>query len=69
MRKMRLRVMNANTNIIERLDTIKANSVQEEQFRATWGMSLDEHMAKMMAHVQKTDARIKVQRGRTEQPD
>ncbi len=61
--------MNANTNFIERLDTIKANSVKEEQFRATWGKSLDEHMAKMMAHVQKTDARIKVQRGRTERPD
>lgn len=55
--------MAALENILERIDTIKANSVKEEQFRATWGVSLDEHMTKMMAHVQKTDARVKEERG------
>jgi hypothetical protein len=58
--------MAAKENIIDRIDTLKANSVKEEQFRATWGMSLDEHMAKMMTFVQKTDVRIKEQRERHE---
>lgn len=48
---------------MDRIDTIKANSVQEEQFRATWGVSLDEYMAKMMAHVKETDARIRIEHG------
>ena len=55
--------MTQKENIMDRIDTIKANSVKEEQFRETWGVSLDEHMAKIMAHVQRTDARIKKERG------
>lgn len=48
---------------MDRIDTIKANSVEKEQFRATWGVSLDEHMAKIMAYVKETDARIRKERG------
>lgn len=51
-------------NIIDRIDAIRANSVTDKQFRDTWGISLDEHMGKMMAYVQNTDARIRADRGR-----
>ncbi len=50
-------------NVIDQIDAIKANSVTEEQFRANWGISLNEHISKMMAHVQKIDAMVKEQRG------
>lgn len=61
--------MAAKMNIIDRIDTLRANSVTDEQFRATWGMSLNEHIAKMMSHVQKTDARIREEREHIERHD
>lgn len=61
--------MAAKMNIIDRIDTLRANSVTDEQFRATWGISLDEHIATMMAHVQKTDARIREEREHIERHD
>ena len=49
-------------NVIDQMDSIKANSVSEKEFKNTWGISLDEHMNKMMEHVRKTDARVKAER-------
>jgi len=56
--------MAAMENIIDKIDAIRANSVIDKQFIEIWGISLDEHMERMMAHVQKTDTRMKVKRGR-----
>lgn len=47
---------------MDKIDTIKANSVTEKEFKSVWGISLDEHMNKMMAHVLNTDARIAEER-------
>ena len=49
-------------NIMDKIDATKANSVTEKEFKSVWGISLDEHMNKMMAHVRETDARIAVER-------
>lgn len=49
-------------NIIDKIDAIKANSVTEQEFKSVWGISLDEHMSKMMAYVHETDARIAKER-------
>ena len=49
-------------NVIDKIDAIKANSVNEKEFKSVWGISLDEHMDRMMEHVRKTDARIKEER-------
>lgn len=56
--------MAAKLNVIDQIDAIKANSVSEKQFESVWGISLDEHMARVMEHVRETDARVKEQRGR-----
>lgn len=56
--------MAAMESIIDKIDAIRANSVTDKQFIDTWGISLDEHMERMMVHVQKTDTRVKVKRGR-----
>ncbi len=49
-------------NILDKIDAIKANSVTEKEFKRVWGISLDEHMTKMMAYVHETDARIAEER-------
>ena len=49
-------------NVIDKIDALKANTVSEKEFKNIWGISLDEHMNKMMEHVRKTDARIKEER-------
>ncbi len=54
--------MATKVNVIEQIDAIKANSVSEKQFQRVWGISLDDHIARMMEHVRKTDARVKEQR-------
>lgn len=54
--------MAAKLNVIDQIDSIKANTVSEEQFKRVWGISLGGHMVKMMDHVLKTDARVKEQR-------
>lgn len=56
--------MAATKNVIDQIDAIKANSLSEKQFESVWGISLDEHMARMMEHVRETDERVKEQRGR-----
>ncbi len=59
--------MATKVNVIEQIDAIKANSVSEKQFQSVWGISLDDHIARMMEHVRKTDARVKEQRKSKEQ--
>lgn len=49
-------------NVIDKIDALKANTVNEKEFKNVWGISLDEHINKMMEHVCKTDARIKEER-------
>lgn len=49
-------------NIIDKIDAIKADSVTEKEFKSVWGISLDEHMNKMMAYVKDADARIAEER-------
>ena len=53
-------------NVIDQIDAIKANSITENEFNSVWGISLDEHMSKMMEHVRETDAQVKEERGRGE---
>ena len=49
-------------NVMDTIDAIKANSVTENEFKSVWGISLDEHMNRMMEYVQKADARIAEER-------
>ena len=49
-------------NIIDIIDTMKANSVTEKEFKSVWGISLEEYTKRMMEHVCQTDARIKGER-------
>ena len=35
-------------NLIDRIDSIRVNSVSDEEFERVWGESLDEHAKKMM---------------------
>ncbi|MBQ7471484.1 MAG: hypothetical protein IJS97_03565 [Prevotella sp.] len=48
-------------NVMDTIDAIKANSVTENEFKSVWGISLNEHMNKMMEHVRETDARVKAE--------
>lgn len=34
--------------LMDRIDTIRANSVSDKEFEEIWGKSLDEHVNKMM---------------------
>ena len=43
--------------IIERIDEIRANSVTNEEFKKVWGVSIDEHVSKLMDLVKGFDAR------------
>ncbi len=36
------------SRLMDRIDTIRANSVSDKEFEQTWGKSLDEHVEKMM---------------------
>ena len=48
-------------NLLEKIDELRAQSVTPEQFKAVWGMSIEEYLDKMMAFVeeQKTAAKKK----------
>lgn len=59
--------MAATKNVIDQIDAIKANSVSEKQFESVWGISLDDHMKRVMEHVRETDARVKKEREAKEQ--
>ena len=49
-------------NIFDKIDAVKANSVSEKEFKSVWGVSLNEHMDKMMRYVRQVDARISQER-------
>lgn len=46
-------------NLIDRLDTIKANSVSDQEFEKTWGKSLDRSVEKMMGVWDRLQAQAK----------
>ena len=46
-------------NLIDRLDTIKANSVSDQEFEKTWGESLDRSVEKMMGVWDRLQAQAK----------
>ncbi len=50
--------MTKEQNLLDRIDAVKANSVSEEEFKAVWGINLDEHMKKMMDFVREFDAQL-----------
>lgn len=43
-----LRTMAERINLLDRIDTIRANSVSDKEFEQTWGKSLDSEVNKMM---------------------
>lgn len=45
--------------LINRLDTIRANSVSPEEFKDTWGVSLDEHVKEMMDYMHEAEVKLK----------
>ena len=46
-------------NLIDRIDTIKANSVTTEEFKKTWDKSLEDYLDKMMDFWCKIEAQTK----------
>ena len=40
--------MKQKENLIERIDTIRANSVSDQQYEQTWGRSLDSKVKQSM---------------------
>ena len=42
--------------IIEKIDEIRANSVTDAEFKKMWGVSIDEHINKLMEWVKGYDA-------------
>lgn len=40
--------MTKKVNLIERIDTIRANSVSDQQYEQTWGRSLDSKVKQSM---------------------
>lgn len=46
-------------NLIDRIDTIRANSVSDKEFEQTWGRSLDSQVKKMMGRWDELQARAK----------
>ena len=51
--------MARNENLIDRIDTIRANSVSDKEFEQTWGRSLDSQVEKLMARWDELQARAK----------
>ena len=49
-------------NLVDKIENMKANAVTNEEFKSVWGISLDDHMKKMMEHVRTTDARVAKER-------
>lgn len=45
-------------NIIDRIETVRANSVTDEEYRAFWGTSLEEDVKHLMDFVSEFDARM-----------
>jgi hypothetical protein len=55
---LKKQIMTKEQNLLDRIDAVKANSVSEEEFKAVWGINLDEHMKKMMDFVREFDAQL-----------
>ena len=51
--------MSSKMSLIERIDEIRANSVTDEKFKSVWGISIDEHVARMMKFVEEQEAKSK----------
>ena len=51
--------MKSNFDLLDRIDTIKANSVTAEEFEKIWGKSLKDHLDEMMDFWCKIEARAK----------
>lgn len=41
--------------LMERIDFIRANSVTDEEFKAMWGISIDEHVDRLMTWAKRYD--------------
>ena len=46
-------------NLIDRIDTIRANSVTDQEFERAWGKSIDEHAKKMVDVWSRLEAQAK----------
>ncbi len=46
-------------NLLDRIDTIRANSVSDKEFEQTWGRSLDEGTGKLMERWEELQALAK----------
>ena len=44
-------------DLLERIDEITANSVTPEEFKETWGYTVDEHVADMMGRIHQLEGR------------
>lgn len=47
-------------DLLERIDEITANSVTPEEFKQTWGYTIDEHVADMMDRIHQLETGIVV---------
>lgn len=61
--------MTQKENLIERMDTVKAESVSDKEFEDAWGISLDAQVEKMMAKWDSMLAQAKDAIDSQEQPD
>ena len=61
--------MTQKENLIERMDTVKAESVSDKEFEDAWGISLDDQVEKMMAKWDSMLAQAKEAIDSQEQPD
>lgn len=50
--------MKQEVNLLDRIDTVKVNSVSDEAFEATWGVSMQEHLQEVMAFVKAFDEKL-----------
>ena len=44
-------------SIIDRIDEIRVNSVTDAEFKNLWGISIDEHVKRLMEYARKFDAK------------
>ena len=49
--------MAKNVDLLERIIEVTANSVTPEEFKETWGYSIDEHVADMMDHIRELEGK------------
>lgn len=49
--------MEKKKDLIERIIEVTANSVTPEEFKKTWGYSIDEHVEDMMDRIRKLEGK------------